>query len=404
MTILILAFTDLARDPRIRRQIAFLKEHHRILTVACGASEDVDAVHVSLEPWMRRHGGLIRRGVRAIGRWTGLINLTHACDGRLTTELNDLAHQPIDLIIANDVETMQLASAIVRPRNIPILLDAHEMEPWHRRPLPAGRKTPPAHQKWFCNTFIPRARRMVTVSESIAAHYAQTYGVPCDVITNAPFFVAQAPRQVRPDEIRLVHHGGTNASRNLENMFELMGQLDPRYSLDLYLVPNKPDVYERLRRLAMTHPRVRLLPPIPTAEITVRLNAYDLGIYMLNPGVLNQKWSLPNKLFEFVQARLGVAIWPSPEMARIVEQYGLGIIARDFSVTTMAQALNALRPEDINLFKQASHTAARALSAEINRERMLRIVDESLTVPAPGTHPARPCSAKDLSIASPPTP
>ena len=86
-------------------------------------------------------------------------------------------------------------------------------------------------------------------------------------------------------------------------------------------------------------------------------------------------------LTQDMQARLGVATWPTPEMARLVRDHGLGVVASEYSVAAMAKALNALRPEDVVRFKQASHAAARTLSAEVNRERMLRIVDEMLMDP-----------------------
>jgi hypothetical protein len=31
--------------------------------------------------------------------------------------------------------------------------------------------------------------------------------------------------------------------------------------------------------------------------------------------------ALPNKFFEFIQARLAVAIWPSPEMSKITKTF-----------------------------------------------------------------------------------
>jgi hypothetical protein len=33
---------------------------------------------------------------------------------------------------------------------------------------------------------------------------------------------------------------------------------------------------------------------------------------------------------EFIQARLAVAVDPSPEMARLVQRYGCGVVAPDF--------------------------------------------------------------------------
>ena len=380
-TILILSFTDLARDPRIRRQIAFLKGPFRVITAACGSFGDADVEHITLEPWLRRKRGLIRKGIHALGHVTGWYGLTHARDGRLTTELRELAHRPIDLIIANDVETMQLAAEFAKICKAPVLLDAHEMESWHRQTRQAADRTKAPGAQWFCATYIPQATRMISVSDSIAKHYAREYGLPCEVITNAPFYVEQAPSPVGEGSIRMVHHGGTNASRNLDVMFQLMDELDNRFSLDLVLVPNNPAVYESLREKAATHPRVRLLPPVPVDEISRQLNQYDMGIYMLNSSVQNQKLALPNKIFEFVQARLGVATWPTPEMARLVRDHGLGVVASEYSVAAMAKALNALRPEDVVRFKHASHADARTLSAEVNRERMLRIVDEMLMDP-----------------------
>lgn len=379
-TILILAFTDLARDPRIRRQITFLKERYLVLAAASGSPGDADVEYISLAPWLRRNRGVIRRSLHLLGRLTGWFGLTHAGDGVLTRELADFVRRPIDLIIANDVETMLLASVLSKTCGAPILLDAHEMEPWHRRALSPGER-PPNVQSWFCSTYIPLAQRMLSVSGAIADHYAKTYGVACDVVTNAPFYNDLLPRPCCEAAVRLVHHGGTNATRGLDNMFLLLDRLDIRFTLDLYLVPNNPKQYERLQKLVAASPRARLHPPVAVEKISETLNQYDLGIYMLNPDTANQKYSLPNKLFEFIQARLGVAIWPSPEMVRIVKDHGLGVIAEEFSVESMAKALNALSKSDIDRLKQASHAAARTLSAETNQSMALRIVEQMLNEP-----------------------
>ena len=84
--------------------------------------------------------------------------------------------------------------------------------------------------------------------------------------------------------------------------------------------------------------------------------------------------ALPNKLFEFIQGRLAIAIWPSPEMARIVHEYKCGIVSEDFTIESIANRLNSLSVQDIMKFKQNSHTAADFLCAEKNREEFLSIV------------------------------
>jgi hypothetical protein len=109
-----------------------------------------------------------------------------------------------------------------------------------------------------------------------------------------------------------------------------------------------------------------------------RLNDFDLGVYLLEPNSFNNRYALPNKFFEFLQGRLGVAIGPSPEMARIVRDTGAGIVAPDFRPETLAAALNRLTADDVRRFKQAAHAAARTYSAEANRGKFLAICRRAL--------------------------
>ena len=107
-------------------------------------------------------------------------------------------------------------------------------------------------------------------------------------------------------------------------------------------------------------------------------NHYDIGLFLLPPVNFNWRFTLPNKLFEFIQGRLAIAIGPSPEMARVVRKYGLGVVADDFAPETLAAALNALDGSAIGAFKRASHAAADELCAESNAELMLRVVETAV--------------------------
>jgi glycosyltransferase involved in cell wall biosynthesis len=84
--------------------------------------------------------------------------------------------------------------------------------------------------------------------------------------------------------------------------------------------------------------------------------------------------ALPNKFFEYIQARLAIAIGPSPEMARIVQEFGCGVVAEDFSPASLAHALNQLSSADIDRMKAGSDRAARAYTAETNAEKLREIV------------------------------
>jgi hypothetical protein len=113
--------------------------------------------------------------------------------------------------------------------------------------------------------------------------------------------------------------------------------------------------------------------------LTEATNDYDVGVFLLPPVNLSRRYALPNKLFEFIQARLAIAIGPSPEMATVVRSYGCGIVTDDFDPRTFAAALNALDPAAITAFKSASHTAAQELCAERNEAIVVGVVEDALT-------------------------
>jgi hypothetical protein len=123
-------------------------------------------------------------------------------------------------------------------------------------------------------------------------------------------------------------------------------------------------------------------------ELVRMANSYDIGLYLLPPNNFNQRYALPNKFFEFIQARLAVAIGPSPEMAALVRRYACGVIAADFTPEALAGELNNLDTEQIYAFKKASDVAAAELCAERNAEVILNVVDRAL-LPAAGAASTR---------------
>jgi hypothetical protein len=108
------------------------------------------------------------------------------------------------------------------------------------------------------------------------------------------------------------------------------------------------------------------------------LNQFDLGVFLLEPVNFNYRLALPNKLFEFIQARLGVAIGPSPEMARVVESTGCGVVAPDFRPASLAACLARLGEGEINALKARADAAAPVLSARTNERIFLRLVERLL--------------------------
>ena len=255
-----------------------------------------------------------------------------------------------------------------------MLFDAHEYalreneELWHWRWFEAPMI------RYLCKEYIPRADAMMTVCPGIVDAYRDLTGVQASVVTNAPEYNELAVRPHRSGQpIQMVHHGGLSRSRKLENMIYLMDHLDQRFELNLVLVGTDPAYRRQLEQLAARTGRVRFVPPVGMRELPAFLNQFDLGLYLLEPLNFNNLHSLPNKLFEFIQARLAVAVGASPEMAEVVKRTQVGVVGADFQPKSLAVLLNALSSDDINRFKHRAAAAAWEMSAERNRGIVLEL-------------------------------
>ena len=94
------------------------------------------------------------------------------------------------------------------------------------------------------------------------------------------------------------------------------------------------------------------------------LNNYDIGLFFVKPVTFNLLNCLPNKLFEFIQGRLAIAIGPSPEMSKIVEKHNCGFVSKDFNTNSMIELLNNLDKKNIDKAKLNSSRAAKELCFE----------------------------------------
>jgi hypothetical protein len=314
-----------------------------------------------------------RLALRALGRY----ERSYWLDRRVRCWRDAIERaRPFDAIVANDLSVLPLVLA----SGVPVVFDAHEH--WTSESAswtPVQRVSMRGAHEWLVDDCVPRVAGVMTVSQGIAEDYARRTAVTPAVVTNAPAYHELQPSPVS-DPIRLLHVGLADERRRLEDTIEAVGTLGPRFELDMIL--RWDNAYrQRLEALAARAGNVRILPPVPNRELIPRANEYDVGVFLLPGNFPNQVHVLPNKLFDYIQARLAVAIGPSAEMVRVVQEWDCGVWSSDFSAESFAQALAALTPEAIARMKGNADRAARALNADANRETIIRLVDNALATP-----------------------
>lgn len=369
--VLILVFSNLNKDARVSRQVEFLKGLYHIDVACYEATPEGFTVFPIRRPKLTLVNKVIIGVLLLFQQFERAIGLLY----NYKNILKQLAGQSYDLIIANDIETLSLAFQLKKPQT-KIIFDAHEYAPRHFEDKLIWRLLFQPMNICLCKKYIPKTDGMITIGKGLADEYRKNFHVDPVIITNASQFHPLQPSAVNPAAIRLVHHGIATPSRRLELMIEMMEYLDDSFTLDMYLLSEgfsaqKTIQYpEELKQLAAKTKRVNILPPIKRELIVSTINHYDIGIFLIPPVNFNYANTLPNKFFDFIQARLAVAVGPTPEMAEIVNEYNIGVVSANFTPQSLAEKIKTLDLDAIKTFKANTEKAANELSAESNKKKL----------------------------------
>ncbi|GHD42567.1 glycosyltransferase family 1 protein [Mycetocola manganoxydans] len=352
--LLIVSFSPIATDARVLKQVERFTPTYNVTTCGYGPKPEGVAEHIRIPddvPANDLNGRLITLHLYSRAYWSiGAVRWTKAA----------LAGRRFDLILANDVETVPLALSL-RPKR-GVHADLHEYSPrlhaefegWLRRIAP--------YYEWLCRRYVSKAQSWTTVGEGLANEYQRNFGFHPRLVTNAAPFADLTPQPVG-QTIRLVHSGAALRKRNIHTLISAVAGSPADVTLDLYLTANDPAYLAELRAGADASDRITLHDPVPYSELVKTLNNFDVGVHFLPPVNFNNEWALPNKMFDYVQARLGIIVGPSAEMAAYVKRFHLGDVAADFSMEALQAAIAELTADSVREYKAGSDAAALELSA-----------------------------------------
>ncbi|MCB1135576.1 MAG: glycosyltransferase [Chlamydiia bacterium] len=367
--ILVASFSDLSRDPRVSRQITHLiAQGYAVSSLGEASPKESIPFACSSVPSNAFTTRLYRASLLSLGAYERF----YWSHPRIQKCLRDLEHEDFDLVIANDLDTLPLALQLAR--KAPVLFDAHEYAPRESEDL-IWRLLINPYRSALCRRYLPLCRAMLTVSQGIAEEYQRVFGIGCGVMTNAPRQQELYPQPLQRNRIRMIYHGVIDPGRGVEDIFRIMDRLDDRFHLDMIMIPSSKTSYlQRMEVLAEEHPRVRLIPRVEPDQIPKLCNQYDVGFYPLAASSFNNQHALPNKFFEFIQARVAVITTRLPEMTRYLQQHGCGA-SFEMPVESFAASMNRLETEEIWQMKLCAHRAAGELCAERNLKDFQRLVE-----------------------------
>ncbi|MCG9911522.1 MAG: glycosyltransferase [Flavobacteriales bacterium] len=249
-----------------------------------------------------------------------------------------------DVLVANDLDTLPANYLVSRFKNIPLVYDSHELF----TEVPELEENAFAKWVWLRieKSIVPRLSHCITVNQSIADILEKRYGVKFLVFRNMPYRFHPPVRKTRAElglpadkKIIILQGNGINVRRGAEEAVEAMKHIDFPC---LLLIIGNGDVIPALKQKVQQenlHEKVWFKGRLPYEELMqYTLNA-DLGITLDKGDNLNYLYSLPNKIFDYIQAGIPVLSSPLPELKNIIETYEVGDCIEQFETEHIAKKM-----------------------------------------------------------------
>jgi len=285
------------------------------------------------------------------------------------------------LLISNDLDTLLPNFLIQKLRKTELVYDAHE----YFTGVPELARRPFVQRIWkrIELQLMPSIRHMVTVNDSIAALYQKEYGIVPLVIRNIPltkktesgYTPSRFDLELSDDKkIILLQGAGININRGAEEAVSAMQFTEGA----ILLIIGDGDVIPALKSMTLDlnlQDKVRFLPRQPLERLAAYTAMADIGITFDKDTNINYRYSLPNKLFDYIQAGLPVLASTLPEVKKIIDEYGCGAFIENHNPQHIAACFTQFMNDDwyLNECRTNALKASIILNGETEQKPLLSL-------------------------------
>ena len=286
-----------------------------------------------------------------------------------------------DLLYSNDLDTLLPNFLVSRLKRIPLIYDSHELF----CEVPELLHSPIKRKIWLKieSYIVPKLRACVTVNDSIAAIFNNKYHVVFHSIRN----ISDPPAEFKPlsrkelklpedKKIILLQGAGINIDRGAEELVDAM----PEVKNAILLIIGSGDVWEVLKKKITTlnlTQKVFLIDKLPKTSLMQYTANADLGLSIDKNTNLNYFNSLPNKVFDYINAGVPILASRLPEIERIVRNYAVGDFIVDHQAANIASKINELLESPIlQEYKNNTLNAKKELNWQSEKLKLISLIKE----------------------------
>lgn len=208
----------------------------------------------------------------------------------------------------------------------------------------------------------------IWTTRSRAQHVVDRYGIAFPtLLRNVPEIIEieagwdlHEKLHIPRDQRILIYQGSIQEYRGIEESIEAVTLLNDCVLVVVGYGYHRPTLEEMVRKRELTE-KVKFFGPIPNDELLFYTASADVGLCVIRGNSLSYRWSLPNKLFEYMMAGIPVVASDYEEMGRVVEETGVGAVCNPDDPENIAAAVRAIvdDPDANARFRAATRDAIR---------------------------------------------
>lgn len=249
-----------------------------------------------------------------------------------------------DILLANDLDTLPANYFISRIRQKPLIYDSHEY--FTEVPELVTRPRVQRIWEWMEKRMVPHVGDAYTVCNSIAAIYTEKYKIPFHVVRNFPLSSNGEKNNISGYESPFIlYQGAVNMGRGLHHAIRAMQYLE---GIKLIIVGDG-DLRKELESLVEKEglkTKVEFRGRLSIDEVKAITPKALVGLSIEEDIGLNYRYALPNKLFDYIQARVPVLVTNLPEMAAVVQEYKIGEVISELNSRNLAKIVSRMIVDD----------------------------------------------------------